>query len=451
MSNGSIIELVAKGKLDEDIVDINNKSPYFNYDINKKNKYTKGDFLFYPEGKVNWGNTVRFNIERKGDLLYGLYLVIKLPKLSITNINTPIQQDEYDPDSIYRVKYTDYIGNTLIEKASLYINGQLIDEQYGDYLQNYIDLYISDWNRKVMLGRDDVLNQPSLKIEPEYIYVPLKFWFCTDNHKPLPVIALQYSDIYLDIKFRKFNECYSVLEKRNGNLYHSSFVHNEMPIEDAHLQANFYFLDLEERKQMAMKEYEIMITQSQLKSATFYNSISLEIDFNHVVKDLFFTVQPIEHKQVGEFFNYTSKLNYPPTEINIPPNKFELYNLEPQRHLLTRARLLLNGSERIQWRDAKYFYYMQNHENYRNTLESYVYVYSFNINPRDESNFSGCNFSRIDNAQLQIEVKPNQFIIDNTNSPPLRYPSYSQYELKCYATNFNILVIKNGLASLRYN
>ena len=82
MSNGSIIELVAKGKQDEDIIDIDNNSSLFDFNIIKKNKYTKGDTMFYSQGNTNWGNTIRFNIEKTGDLLYGLYIKIKLPKFT---------------------------------------------------------------------------------------------------------------------------------------------------------------------------------------------------------------------------------------------------------------------------------------------------------------------------------------------------------------------------------
>ena len=43
-----------------------NKTSIFDYSINKKNKYTKGDTIFYPIGKANWGNTIRFIIEKQG-------------------------------------------------------------------------------------------------------------------------------------------------------------------------------------------------------------------------------------------------------------------------------------------------------------------------------------------------------------------------------------------------
>lgn len=453
MSNGSIMELVAKGFMDEDIVDITNKNSLFSYDIKKKNKCSKGDTIFYPVGKPNWGNTVRFNIERKGDLLYALYIIVKLPKLSIENLNTPIKQNEYDPTSNYRIKYTDFIGNVLIEKVGFYINGQLIDEQYGDYMQLYNDIYISDWNRKAMLGLDDVLNKPNLKIESENIYIPLKFWFCKQNDKPLPLIALQNSEIYIDVKFRNFSDCIDILEYNNTrtHLCHCNYKHAEIPLEETSLQANFYYLDLEERKEMAMREYEILITQSQMKSSILSSVATLEIDFNHIIKDIIFFIQPEEHKNKGEYFNFSNKMKYIPEQLNTTLTNFNLWDLEPNRHLLNKARLLFNGIERIEWRDAKYYYFMQNHENYQTSLETYVYMYSFNVDPVRESNNIGCNFSRIDNAQLQIEIKPNNIILNQTTNPPIKYPSEHKYELKCYATNFNILVIKNGLAGLKYS
>ena len=298
-NNGSIMELVAKGKLSEEVININNNKSVFDFNIIKSNKYSKGDNIFFAEGKPNWGNTVRYYIEKKGDILYALYLKVNLPKLSINNLNTPIQQNEKDSNSRYRIRYTDYIGNVLVEKASLYFNGQLIDELYGDYMQHYTDLYISDWNRKAMLGLDDCLNKPNYKIDPETVYIPLKFWFTNDTQKPLPIIAMQNTDIYVDIKFRNFNDCINVTEyDNNNNLFTSNYVHSLVPIEDAVLQANFYYLDLEERKLMATKEWEILITQSQLRSKEFSTNASLEIDFNHVVKDIFFLVRSSKTKKV---------------------------------------------------------------------------------------------------------------------------------------------------------
>ena len=445
MSNGSILELISKGKLDEDLT---NNSSLFNYDIIKKKKYSKGDTIFYSTGKTDWGNTVRFKIERMGDLLYGLYVRIKLPKLSIENLNVIPQQQEYDSTSIYRLKYADFIGNVIVEKASFYINGLVIDELYGEYMQVYTDLYLSDWNRKSMIGMDDNLNKPNLKIESEFIYVPLKFHFCNDINKPLPLIALQNSEIFVDIKFRDFDECVCILEEYDTKFYHSNKIHSKVSLEEVNLLATFYFLELDERKELAMKDYEILITQSQYKSIVFNSQINIDIEFNHVIKDLIFFIQPAKNKYNGEYFNFSAKTEYLPNElIQLTQNK--LWTLEPKRHLLSKARLLFNGIERIEWRDAKYFYSMQNHENYKNPLQTYVYMYSFNSNPTKDTNFSGCNFSRLDKVQLQVIINQNPFIVDI--NPERKYPLETNFELKCFATNYNFLVIKNGIGGLKYS
>ena len=185
-----------------------------------------------------------------------------------------------------------------------------------------------------------------------------------------------------------------------------------------------------------------------MRSKEFTSNASLEIDFNHVVKDMLFLVRSSKTKLKGEFFNYSGRLTYPPSEfIGSPGFDYKFWTLEPKRHLLKRARMLFNGVERIDWRDAKYFYNVQNHDNYQNTLLSYVYVYSFNIDPTRNYSNNGCDFSRLDNAQLQIESKSQTIFLGGNNY----YPTDDTYELKCYATNFNILVIKGGLAGVKYS
>ena len=176
--------------------------------------------------------------------------------------------------------------------------------------------------------------------------------------------------------------------------------------------------------------------------------IFLQIDFNHVIKDLIFFIQPKSHIQYGEYFNWTGKMKYLPVELN-GISQTTLWDLEPEKHLLNKARMLFNGSERIEWRDNKYFYFLQNHENYKNSLETYVYVYSFNIHPNKDSNFSGCNFSRLSDAQLQVVLQNNNFIVDT--NPIKTYPLYESAILKCYATNYNTLVIKNGICGLKFS
>lgn len=451
MSTGSIIELISKGELNNDLSSCNSSLFNYNFDYQKKKNYAKYDTIYYPNGRANWGNTVRFNIDKKGDLLYGLYLVIKLPKLSISELNITPPLNEYDTSSIYRIKYADFIGSVVIDKISLYINDLLIDEQYGDYIQVYTDLYMSDCNRKKMLGFDDILNRPNLKIDSEYIYIPFKFWFCLDNFMPLPIIALKNSDIYIDITFKKFNNCISVLQynKSLTKLFHSNITHKELPFLETYLKASFYIVDSNERFILANQEYTIPILQSQVRSININSNAFLDLTFNKVIKDIIFFIQPINNKYNGEYFNFSAKTNYIPYELYNSNIDFKLWDLEPKKHLLSRARLLFDGIERIEWQDYKYFYLMHNHENYRTNIHSYIYAYSFTSNPVRNTNLIGCDFSKINNIQLQIEINSNPFILNHLLN--IKYPSDNMYEFKCYATNYNILIIKNGLVGIKYN
>jgi len=317
-------------------------------------------------------------------------------------------------------------------------------------MQLYTDLYFSDNNRKKMLGLDDFINKPNLKIDSEYVYIPLKFWFCLDYYNPLPVLALQYSEIYIDVTFNEFNNCICILQYnlQKTKLFHSNLMHQEMPIEDSFLQANFYCLDSNDRILISNKNYEILILQSQLRSINLnMHTGTLNLDFNNIVKDILFFIQPINHKLYGEYFNFSARMTYLPVELYDTDINLNLWELEPKKHLLVKARLLFNSNERIGWRDYKYFYFMQNHENYRTNIHSYIYMYSFATNPKI-TNIMGCNFSGIDNPQLQIEIKPNVFFLNEESN--IKYPVNNNYEFKCYATNYNILVIKNGLGSLKY-
>ena len=43
---------------------------------------------------------------------------------------------------------------------------------------------------------------------PYTFYVPLQFWFCRNIGLALPLIALQYHEVAINIKFRDFKECW---------------------------------------------------------------------------------------------------------------------------------------------------------------------------------------------------------------------------------------------------
>ena len=114
-------------------------------------------------GAADFGRTVTCNINRNGDLITSMYVSVLLNQVSAGSVPWG---------------YVNRLGHAMINECKVEIGGSKIDEQYGDYMQYYTDLYFSDSNRKSMIGLDDVCNKPNLKIDSETIYIPLKFWFC---------------------------------------------------------------------------------------------------------------------------------------------------------------------------------------------------------------------------------------------------------------------------------
>ena len=86
---------------------------------------------------------------------------------------------------------------------------------------------------------------------PLTVFIPLQFWFCRNPGLALPLIALQNTDIYVDVKFRDFNSCVSVLEKdNNGNLFHLAHYKNgqeegvqKLWYENGKIRANYIILN----------------------------------------------------------------------------------------------------------------------------------------------------------------------------------------------------------------
>lgn len=465
MSEGPLTELVAIGAQNIDLISEDPKSSIFQDPITKITNFSKASFINHHKGNADWGSTVNFNIERKGDLLSTTYLVLELPSISVADIDTNTLSQKNELSSDLRVMWSNILGYAAIEKVSISIGGQLIDEQSGEFMQLISDLH-NDWNRFYMLGHDGVVNRPSTRIDSQIIYIPLKFWFTLNINKALPLIALQHHKVEIKVKFREFNKLVNVLrvvddETGSTMLIHTNYNIKKKSIKNVHLDSTYIYLSPEERKYVAEKEHKLLITQCQERKNNIKNNI-VELDFNHLVKEIFFFVQPKKNIDEGEIFNFSGKLNFPPAKFNetIYQNTTtsriniakDIWDELPQTHYVKKARILLNGHERVQWKDYKYYYYVQPYENFKNPNEHHYYTYSFSANSRGLGNYGGCNFSRIDNAQLQIEFnKPVERNVSRTSTSTVTLGDNTDGILSIYAHNFNYLIIKGGMAGLKFN
>ena len=115
------------------------------------------------------------------------------------------------------------------------------------------------------------------------------------------------------------------------------------------------------------------------------------------------------------------------------------------------AKLQLNGHDRFQERDGNYFNYVQPHQHFSNTPSDGVNVYSFALKAEDHQPTGTCNFSRIDNATLQIRCGLYNTVGDSNYINNYIGGSSSNSNLNIYTVNYNILRIMSGMGGLAYS
>jgi hypothetical protein len=103
---------------------------------------------------------------------------------------------------------------------------------------------------------------------------------------------------------------------------------------------------------------------------------------------------------------------------------------------VSAALLQLNGHDRFQKRDGSYFNYVQAHQHWNCTPADGINSYSFALNPMEHQPSGTCNFSRIDNTTLKLDLT-------NTHTDDSR--------IAIYCVNYNVLRVMSGMGGLAYS
>jgi hypothetical protein len=113
------------------------------------------------------------------------------------------------------------------------------------------------------------------------------------------------------------------------------------------------------------------------------------------------------------------------------------------------AKIQLNGHDRFQALDGAYFNYVQPYQHFSNTPADGVNVYSFALKAEDHQPTGTCNFSRIDNATLQVDLGVRNAAAAGYAANYLGASSNSL--LNIYTVNYNVLRVMSGMAGTAYS
>merc|ERR1711998_366226 len=91
------------------------------------------------------------------------------------------------------------------------------------------------------------------------LYVPLLFWFCRNPGLALPLIALQYHEVKINLDLRPIDECLWAMstldETASPGPTKVSTAYNQSLVA-ASLYVDYIFLDTDERRRMAQNPHE---------------------------------------------------------------------------------------------------------------------------------------------------------------------------------------------------
>jgi hypothetical protein len=214
----------------------------------------------------------------------------------------------------------------------------------------------------------------------------IPFFFSEDWTKSLPLVGLQYHEVEIRIKCR------------NGTF--------DLNSNRPKVYGSYVFLDTQEREFFANGEHELLITQTQYQPMSASDtSIDLTY-FNHPVKAVHIAAGN-KSTTAYEFTDASMFINGVPLFENMTGEYHR--NVVPSRH----CSILNNtvGSEQI-------------------------YTWPFCLTMNKSQPTGTLNFSRIDNAKINI------------NGPGPVTPNINM--IRAYAVNYNILRIKNGMGGIAF-
>ena len=420
-------------------------------------------------GTVGNSGRVSVTIARNGDLVGCMHLEMKpADNLGFTSTNANASRE--------------WLAERSISDVELSIGGQRVDKHYQKWWRLYSELYL-DEAKRLNWGKMTSYSGPATPSTTDRVYLPLIFFFNRNPGLYLPLIALQYHEVRLDIDLASTFDTF---------ISTSGFK----------VWADYVYLDTEERRRFAQKGHEYLIEQVQhtgTDTVTAGQEKQVRLSYNHPVKELVWcfstgsgnndmwntchpatgvnmTMAPISLLSNvsaidigGEIFSQANVASLSilsavdPHLVGTPQLMVRSVGLADATETanvnandasqgwwyeegeytatknavgpLSSFKLILNGQDRFKEQSGKYFNQVQPYNHHSGNPYPGIYSYSFALKPEEHQPTGTCNFSRIDNAQASVTLKTG----------------VATTSLNMFAVNYNVLRIQSGMGGLAFS
>ena len=416
---GGLMQLVAYGAQDVYLTG-NPEVTFFQAKYKRHTNFAMENIEQTVNGTAANSGRVSVTVARNGDLVGDMYIELKS---SSSNTATSSLVDDCN-----------WVAERAINNVELSIGGQRIDKHYQKWWRMYSELYL-DEAKKATWGK------MTTAATGQTVYLPLIFFFNRNPGLYLPLIALQYHEVRIDIDL-------------------ASDFNTFLDVQTFKVWANYIYLDTEERRRFAQKGHEYLIEQVQhtgTDTVTSGGVKQVRLSYNHPVKELVWCFSNVatNKETLWNFSNVSI-----PTGVVLESNPLDATDLsncfvpvwavgnplyasgnstsrytEETVGPLNTFKLILNGQDRFKEQKGKYFNQVQPFNHHSGNPAPGIYSYSFALKPEEHQPTGTCNFSRIDNAQVQVT----------------QHPAGNATNMHMFATNYNVLRIQSGMGGLAFS
>lgn len=476
---------------------------------------------------------LKFKVKRHAEMLGDCYFVCNLP-----DIWSPLMRDPSGAWAETGFRWIKEIGTNMIREVSIEAGGQTLAKYTGEYFSYLAHRDSHDklnlWKQMTgdvpelhdpgyAYGRKNVYpsvfltkemkeksETPEPSIRGKKLYIPLNMWFTQSPSKAIPLVALQYLEIYIYIHLRPIKELclirdirdhlqddyqypliapnFSISEHQiyrylyppntdgsNNNLEEMHTQKTKSWNTDAHIMATYYFLTDDEAKSIAKKDYRLLVRDVFFHNAYNYvGSNTYRIDSRGLVSSLIVRFRRSDAFTRNEWSNYT---NWPyeslPYNISLQGTPDERYcttgtmQIANKKDILEHMTIAFDGKQRENTLDAGVFHYIEPYSRTRGNGRNGIYTYEFGsfTSANEYQPYGGMNVDKYDKIELIFKtITPPLYFgernvrqICDTNGRLIAIDGgdinqeyeYS-YDISIMEERYNVLQIKSGMISLLF-
>ena len=416
------------------------------------------------DGTVDFGQTLTCELTKSSDLIDDLFI-----QFSLSNINANVAGGATPPavGTNIQYSYVNTIGHAFIKYVQIKIGETIIDRQYGEWMEIWSDLTLTSSKKtgfNNMLGKITAVefttpgNTDHLIVgDPDantrrYFMVPLRFWFCNNIGLALPLVAITDQRVFLTLRIEDLDNLWT---SRYQSTLAAEIGTNPTVTSLAVYQTGLY-VDSDERRRLALGPLEYIIRQTQRNkystvAGVATNNATLNLNFVHPVAELVWFAQRelclagdpntgAPYSTVAQFYP-NDWLNFTTTTSSqmfaVSPGTAELPG-----NTVTAFKFLVNG---VLINNIDNMKILSDYIPFR--VHSHVptlfdYVYPFALYPENINQPTGhLNFNRIDSAEVELTLDGD--CLDTANN--------DFFNIKVYATSFNVLRFENGTVDLEFD